>query len=90
MPKVQVRAKIFTKDEELTPGMTTDRYEEAKKRYQENLGKVDEFVSQKSQKLVSKQLTRKIINQGNTQAVGQMLGHKVDFENMSHATKTIM
>mgnify|MGYP007096471483 FL=1 len=22
--------------------------------------------------------------------MGQMLGHKVDFENMSHATKTIM
>lgn len=39
---------------------------------------------------MSKQLTRKIINQGQTQAMGQMLGHKVDFENMSHATKTIM
>ena len=42
---MQVRAKIFTKEEELGSGMTTDRYDEAKKRYQENLGKVDEFVS---------------------------------------------
>lgn len=42
---MQVRAKIYSKDEEFGSGMTTDRYDEAKKRYQENLGKVDEFVS---------------------------------------------
>jgi hypothetical protein len=38
VPKVQARAKIYTKDDPMDTGMTSERYDEAKKRYHEGLG----------------------------------------------------
>jgi hypothetical protein len=35
-------------------------------------------------------MTRKIAEAGRTQAVGQMLGHHLNFDNLEHATKTIL
>ena len=44
--KGQIRAKIYNKETVLeTTGRTTERYDEARKRYDQNLGKVEEFLT---------------------------------------------
>lgn len=53
-----------------TPGMTSENFNDAKRRYQENLSRVDEYMKESSKKLVSKQLTKKIAESGKTQAIG--------------------
>lgn len=64
--KDRVRAKIYNNEDMDDSGLTTERYDEAKKRYNENLGKVDEYLKNKSQKIVSWTMTKKIAEHGQT------------------------
>ena len=63
--KVQVRAKIYNRDMGMgSTGLTTERFDEAQKRYNENLGRVEEYLNQSSDKIVSRQMTKKIAESG--------------------------